>query len=210
MKNNYSIDLILQKFEEVKSLTKIKIKEIEKEEQNLQPNHKNDIDYFPNSKIYKNFNYEKGTYKVRESWIEPDKNSGILKNGAYIKNPTATHIKEFILIQEQLYWPLGSDNESQIVNGSLKFIIDKNGNVIMGLPEPFGKNGLHYFHPTLLGGKNPEVITAGQIDIVNGKTVLINNVSGHFKPYSATKIVIEIAFKNVPKSEGYFMYQFVD
>lgn len=209
-KNKVSNTQILQQFEEVKKLTEKMIKELEKEEFNLKSNQVNDFDYLPISKIHENYNYEKGTYKVRESWIEPDKNSGILKNGVYLKNPTATTLKEFILINDKLHWPLGSKNENQVVKESFKFLIDENGNVILGLPEPYGKAGLHYFHPTLLGCENPEVITAGQIDFVNGKAVLINNVSGHFKPYSTTKILIKIAFENVPKSEGYFSYQFVD
>lgn len=199
MNNNFRNEInnakILQKFEEVKKLTQKNIEEI------------NNLSVF---NIHENYNSEKGTYTVKESWIELDKNSGILKNGSYIRNPTARNLKDFILKDDKLFLSLDYDMNHGPMTGSLKFVIDEKGNVILGFPEPDRKNGLHYFHPTLIGGINPEVISAGQIDFVNGKTVLINNVSGHFKPYSTTSIIIKIAFQDVPKSEGYFNYYFTD
>jgi hypothetical protein len=103
MNNNFKNEVpnkqILQEFEEVKKLTEKMIKE----ENNLNSNQRNYFGYLPISKIHENYNYEKGTYKVRESWIEPDKNSGILKNGVYLKSPTAKCIRAFQTIFNNQY-----------------------------------------------------------------------------------------------------------
>ncbi len=53
-------------------------------------------------------------------------------------------------------------------------------------------------HPTLIGGKDPQVIAAGMIDIRGGKIYSINNSSGHHKLDKNCLEAAELAFQRIP------------
>ena len=81
------------------------------------------------------------------------------------------------------------------------YVIDENNNIIIGnrLPgEVVPKYGLP--HPTLIGGKIPQVQGAGIINIQGRKIYKIDNASGHFRPSSESlRKAEEFFFKNVPR-----------
>lgn len=155
-----------------------------------------------------NFNPKTGLYKVKDDWIKADEAVGILKNGDYLINPSARNLNDFPVTDGKLHWPEGNTNAGQIVNENFNYVIDKNGNIIIGNPYPNGKDSQKLFHPNLIGGPNPEVKSAGHLYIVDGKAVLIDNQSEHFRPSSKTIETVMNSFKNIPKSDNYFRYEF--
>lgn len=87
------------------------------------------------------------------------------------------------------------------------FVIDLEGNIFIG-----NRDGQRNPHPTLIGGKNPQVLAAGMIDIRKGKIYLVNNESGHFKPGNESLTIIKQKFGEIPKQyfhknfQGYHSY----
>lgn len=63
-----------------------------------------------------------------------------------------------------------------------------------------------------MGGSNPQVQTAGIVEIRGGKIYSINNASGHFKPSVENLGIAEDAFSNLPQNifsqnfQGYLPY----
>jgi hypothetical protein len=54
-------------------------------------------------------------------------------------------------------------------------------------------------HPTLIGGKDPQVLGAGMVDIRRGKIVKIDNHSGHFQPPRSSLRDAVKGFLKLPK-----------
>ena len=99
-------------------------------------------------------NNEHRLYSVVSEMSKLDQDRGTLVNGSYIKNPSAKNITEYI--NETNY--LGNGGKKGALNGQYMYVIDENNNIIIGnrLPgEVVPKYGLP--HPTLIGGKNPQV-----------------------------------------------------
>lgn len=91
----------------------------------------------------------------------------------YIKNPTATKLSTVATPQGKIGG--GFDN------GNYMYVIDDKGEVWVG--KRLRKN---MPHPTLIGGKDPQVLGAGMVEIRGGKIVRIDNHSGHFRPPRAS------------------------
>lgn len=132
------------------------------------------------------------TYSVTSSMKKMDIKSGVLHNGKYDKNPTATNIKNAIK-GNYIYGKNFSDE-------NLTYVIDQNGNIIFGRRNGNGRNGLPTPHPTLIGGKNPTVAMAGILKIRGGKIYDYDNMSGHFKPNIKSLNVADIAFSKLNKN----------
>lgn len=98
-------------------------------------------------------------------------------------------------------------------------MVDENGVIIIGdrarrIKSLDGslkyKDGLP--HPTLIGGRNPKVLAAGELYLKGGKVTWINNKSGHFRqPYSLSvirdaigKLNVNVLHKNF---KGYIQYR---
>ena len=127
-------------------------------------------------------------YLVDSAMSSDDKAAGVLRNGVYVKNPTAHNINDYIREGSNY---LGSKN----MNGKYMYVVDMDGNIIIGT-----RGGQRMPHPTLVGGSNPQVQAAGMIEIRGGKIYSINNASGHFKPSVDSLRVAEDIFSNLPKS----------
>lgn len=126
------------------------------------------------------------SYHVAPGMKEYDIDNGVYHDGHYDKNPTAKNINDII-------------NGNYIVGKSynddcMPYVIDMNGNVILGKRNGNGKNGLPTPHPTLIGGKNPEVQMAGILKIRGGKIYSYDNQSGHFKPNKQSMSVADKVF----------------
>jgi hypothetical protein len=63
-----------------------------------------------------------------------------------------------------------------------KFIMDKEGNIIFGKRYNPNNPDKRAPHPTLLGGKDPQVQCAGIIVFRKGRILSVDNQSGHFRP----------------------------
>ena len=77
------------------------------------------------------------------------------------------------------------------VNGEgLMYVIDDADNIFIG-----GRNNANLPHPTLIGGKNPNVKCAGMIRFKDGRILEISNNSGHFKPSNSALQQADAIFK---------------
>ena len=128
-----------------------------------------------------------------------DEAAGVLKNGSYVKNPTAKNITEYISETSNY---LGSKQ----MNGQYMYVIDMDNNIIIGT-----RSGQRMPHPTLVGGYNPCVQAAGIVEIRGGKIYSVNIESGHFKPSNDCLSIVEELFEKLPKKlfdnfQGYIPY----
>ncbi|WP_318308876.1 fibronectin type III domain-containing protein [Flagellimonas crocea] len=120
-------------------------------------------------------------FKVDEALKSIDEIEGLIVNGNYLKNPTAKNISE--LIQNPSGAMKLNQKAESILNGQYMFVVDEADNIIIGTRakgiSPFNGKAPH---PTLIGGVDPVVKTAGIIEFRAGKIYKVDNVSGHFKP----------------------------
>lgn len=120
---------------------------------------------------------------------ERDVKNGIYHNGRYDKNPTAKNINDMIN---------GNYIGSKTTNIDMPYVIDLKGNIILGKRNGNGREGAPTPHPTLIGGKDPQVQMAGIVHIQGGKIASYDNQSGHYKPNSKSMNVADEAFGKLP------------
>ena len=118
------------------------------------------------------------TYNVVPEVLNKDKKDPDIydKNEGYFSNPTAVSLESAIYGNRVIF-------NSYNAHGKYTYVMDKNGNIIFGKrynPNDINKRSPH---PTLIGGKNPQVQCAGIIEMSKGKIMNIDNMSGHFKPH---------------------------
>ena len=132
-------------------------------------------------------------YSVMPDMHKHDIESGVVQNGAYSQNPTAKNITE--LIQ-------GNYIVDKKTNGLFTYVIDQEGNIIVGKRNGNGKGpGVAPTpHPTLIGGTNPKVQCAGMLDIRGGKIFSFDNRSGHFKPNEKSLETAKAIFSKLPSN----------
>ena len=130
------------------------------------------------NEVVEEFNNSK-LYSVVPEMAEIDMERGTLINNSYIKNPSAKDITTYVNNSNYL----GTGGKKGALNGEYMYIIDSEDNIIIGTrTRGFTENGKGFPHPTLVGGKNPQVQGAGIIEIRGGKIYRIDNASGHFQP----------------------------
>lgn len=132
------------------------------------------------------------SYHVEPKMKQMDINNGTYHNGQYDKNPTAKNINDMI----NGNYIVGKTFNSE----GMPYVIDMNGNIILGKRNGNGRDGLPTPHPTLIGGKDPQVQMAGLVKIRGGKIVSYDNQSGHYKPNSKSMAVADEAFGKLPSS----------
>jgi len=136
-------------------------------------------------------------YGVDPAMAEADMTKGTLINGSYIKNPTATNLVDLI-----------SDNGkigTKEMSGRYMYVIDPSDNVIIGKRHHSSfhdENGIlkSFSHPTLIGGTNPQVQSAGIVEIRGNSLYSVDNASGHFKPGNKSLNTSNKIFGNLPDS----------
>ncbi len=129
------------------------------------------------------------TYHVEKSMHQKDVEAGIFHDGHYDKNPTAQKLTDMIN---------GNYIGDKRTNLDLPYVITTSGDIIVGRRNGNGKDGLATPHPTLIGGKNPEVAMAGMLHIHGGKIASYDTNSGHFKPNIKSMPIADEAFKKLP------------
>ena len=140
-------------------------------------------------------------FKVDKTMSEGDKLAGVLNNNGYIKNPTSIVFND---LQKTSGGRLKLDDKS--LNGKYMYVIDTKDNFIIGT-----RNGSSRMpHPTLIGGINPEVKTAGIIEFRGGKIYSIDNASGHFKPKIDSLKNVQSHLENVDKKTFHKDFSFKD
>lgn len=140
-----------------------------------------------------------GYFKVDPAMQAADEAAGVLKNGSYIKNPTAKNLSDLITDSGKI--------GSKQMSGQYMYVVDTNGNIIIGT-----RAGQKMPHPTLVGGENPQVKAAGIVEIRGGQIYKIDNSSGHYKPSTESLKAAEEVFGKLPSSafspsfQGYVPY----
>ncbi len=117
------------------------------------------------------------SYHVYGSMLSVDKKDPDIydSNTGYFKNPTATNLEESIDGSRVTF-------NNKIASGTMTYVLDQDGNIIFGKRCNPNDGRKRAPHPTLIGGKDPEVQCAGMITFKGGKIDSIDNQSGHFRP----------------------------
>lgn len=129
------------------------------------------------------------SYHVEKSMHEYDIKNGTFHDGHYDKNPTAQNITDMIN---------GNYIGNKNTNLDMPYVVDLQGNIILGKRNGNGRDGVPTPHPTLIGGKDPQVQMAGIVHIHGGKIASYDNQSGHFKPNSKSMKAADEAFGKLP------------
>jgi hypothetical protein len=130
------------------------------------------------------------TYHVERSMHKQDIARGVFHDGHYDPNPTAMNLNDMIK---------GNYLGDKRTNIDMPYVITRNGDIIVGRRNGNGKTGLATPHPTLIGGRNPEVAMAGMLHINGGKIASYDAHSGHFKPNKKSLPVANTSFVKLPK-----------
>lgn len=113
--------------------------------------------------------------------------------GGYARNPSAQPLRTLIK---------NNKVSGGFENGTFMYVIDQNGEVIIAkrMGEPGGAAGraTGMPHPTLIGGKDPRVLSAGEIEMRAGRIYRIDNQSGHFQPTRKSMAASVKAFMKLP------------
>jgi Domain of unknown function (DUF4157) len=110
---------------------------------------------------------------------------GVLTPEGYRLNPRLQNL-------ESLLTP-GGKISGRNFGGVYMYVVDEQGVIRIGT-----RAGQHMPHPSLVGGLDPGVLAAGEIDIRAGQIYSINNLSGHFRPSPQSLGAMFEAFSRLP------------
>jgi hypothetical protein len=117
------------------------------------------------------------------------------EQGGYVKNPSAKPLDDAMKNGR-----VGGGFE----NGTFMYVVDTDGKVILGkrLGEPGGQAGraTGMPHPTLIGGTDPKVLAAGELEVRGGRIFSIDNQSGHYQPTRQSMKISVRSFMKLPTS----------
>lgn len=128
------------------------------------------------------------TYNVVSSEFTKDKADRDIYNPTtgYFRNPKASTIENAIQ-DDRIYM------DGKKASGSMTYVIDKDGNIVFGKRYNPNDPSKRAPHPTLIGGKNPEVQCAGMMQFDRGRIVGFDNNSVHFRPNNKSLEAVEKA-----------------
>lgn len=116
-------------------------------------------------------------YHVVDKEMRKDKADSDIydKDTGYFKNPTAVTLDSAISGNRVEF----NGNRAE---GKMTYVMDENGNIIFGKRSNPNDARKRAPHPTLIGGKDPQVQCAGMIEFRKGRIYAIDNQSGHYRP----------------------------
>jgi hypothetical protein len=117
-----------------------------------------------------------------------DIGEGVLGAEGYKLNPKLINL-------ESLLTPTGKIGGKNF-GGVYMFVVDEEGTIRIG--TRVGRQ--HMPHPTLIGGSEPTVMAAGEVDIRAGQIYSVNNLSGHFRPSPGSLGAMYSAFSGLPNT----------
>lgn len=117
------------------------------------------------------------TYKVVADQLQNDKKDPDIYNSSsgYFKNPTAVSLEDSVSGNRIEF-------EGHRAEGKMTYVMAEDGTIIFGKRSNPNDGRKRAPHPTLIGGKDPEVQCAGMIEFRKGKNYSVNTSSGHYKP----------------------------
>lgn len=95
----------------------------------------------------------------------------------YFMNPTATDLAEAFGTGRVCF------RDGKEADGYAIYVLDPHGRLIIGRRRNPNQPGKRAPHPTLVGGRNPEVACAGRIKFEKGRILSVDHESGHFQPH---------------------------
>ena len=135
------------------------------------------------------------TYHVVSKELNKDKQDSDIysKEHGYFKNPTATKLND------------AADGNSVYLdgnkaNGTYTYVMNQDGEIVFGKRSNPNDSSKRAPHPTLIGGKDPQVQAAGMITLKNGKIYSVDNQSGHFRPNIQSMSKVESALQKLYES----------
>ena len=133
-----------------------------------------------------------GSWKVEGRFVAENIEKRILNTaGVYASNPTAKPISEALNAQGKII--------SKSASGEFMYVLTKEGKLVMGTRNKLaGEPAGRFSHPTLIGGKDPEVLAAGMFRLRAGKVEWVDNASGHFQPNDKSLVAVADAFMKLP------------
>jgi len=134
----------------------------------------------------------KEEYLVYSKMKKKDIKNGVydVSRGGYSINPTAKTLDSAIN---------GDYIFGRGVTAAMPYVVDINGNIIIGKRNGNGRFQIQTPHPTLIGGLNPKVKMAGILHIKNGKIAYYDDRSGHYRPNIKSMKYAHEAFKKYAK-----------
>ena len=111
----------------------------------------------------------------------------------YFKNPTASTIEDAI-DGNSIYM------DGHKANGKLTYVVNQDGEIVFGKRSNPNDSSKRAPHPTLIGGKDPQVQAAGMISFKNGKIFAVDNQSGHYRPNIQSMAKVESALQKLYES----------
>lgn len=119
------------------------------------------------------------TYHVYPRAMAADKKDPSIYDSktGYFHNPTAVKLEN--AIQNNRIHVAGHRQE-----GKLTYVMDPAGNIVIGVRSNPNNSKGRAPHPTLIGGKDPQVQCAGMMQFHKGRISSVDTDSGHFRPNS--------------------------
>ena len=138
------------------------------------------------------------SYHVVDEMLRQDKKDPDIYDPetGYFKNPSAISLREAIR-NNRFYQRNGKKTERDFM-----YVMDKNGNIIFGKRENPNDGRKRSPHPTLIGGKDPQVQCAGIITFRDGKILSVNNQSGHYRPNIKSMAKVEAFLEKLYKENS--------
>ncbi len=135
------------------------------------------------------------TYHVVPKELAQDKKDTDIYSSStgYFKNPTAQTLDSAIN-GNAVYL------DGNKANGQLTYVMNQNGDIVFGKRSNPNDASKRSPHPTLIGGKDPQVQAAGMITFKNGKIYSVDNQSGHFRPNIQSMSKVESALQKLYES----------
>ena len=153
---------------------------------------------YSSSPLHGNSQPYQENYSVYSKMMKKEIKVGVYDslNGGYAKNPTAKTL-------DSIYD--GKHIVGAKAQMTVPYVITTDGEVIIGRRNGFGRGqgSKPTPHPTLIGGYDPKVKTAGMLVIKDGKIFSYDNRSGHFRPNNKSMKWADAAFEKYPKHKDF-------
>ena len=132
------------------------------------------------------------SYHVYSTMMEADKKDPDIYNPktGYFKNPTATNL-ESVIVDNKIKF------NGHSAEGTMTYVLDNDNNIIFGKRNNPNNARKRAPHPTLIGGKDPQVQCAGMITFQKGKIRSVNAKSGHFRPSKKSLEKVDYILQNL-------------
>lgn len=132
------------------------------------------------------------TYHVYPKTMAADKKDPSIYDSktGYFHNPTAVKLED--TIQNNRIYVAGHRQE-----GKLTYVMDSAGNLVIGVRSNPNNSKGRAPHPTLIGGKDPQVQCAGMMQFHKGRISSVDTDSGHFRPNSKSLSKVKAALQKL-------------